>query len=231
MSEVFIIYAVIIVGMVIIASSMAKIQREKEQDQLLETKLAPQLGLTYLDKLDFLGLEKQGVRSLLMGRFKTTGLAQNVLAGSLKGLNILFFTYITPYPSRREQQKKHPTFIVSTSGFHSLPLFVIRPPELLDGLKETIGYQFIKIPAAPSLVVQIAKEQTETSSALAHVPPELWQLIETNQWTVVHDGQWFMVYAYNRPLSDLESHQKFITAGLDIFVHFLPESTELKVAS
>lgn len=61
------------------------------------------------------------------------------------------------------------------------------------------------------------------------MPPQIWQLIENNNWYLLHDGQHFMMYAYNRPLPvDLQSYQHFIDSALEIFVALLPDPTQLK---
>lgn len=124
MSQVIIIYAVIIVVVGFIALQMYFLQEEKENARLIETKFAPQLGLQYLGDLDFLELEKRKLGNLLQRRFQNSGKAKNSLAGSIQGINILFFTYHYSLSHRKNDFIQHPVLLIPTTSFNSLPPFL-----------------------------------------------------------------------------------------------------------
>jgi hypothetical protein len=234
---IFLIVAVLVIGAYL---------SNQEQAEIADTpqEIAQQLGLSYVGQWNWEQLQKRGLTEMLgtyvyyffndplnFFPFQPSQLQasfHDIFIGQIKGVEVLVFTYKSL--SRKNDlfslPHSHTIFALRPNPENNFPSFVIRPVQFLDKLKQTIGQKIHPIPAAPQLLLQ-----TYQPDYFAQVPPAVWQLIESNQWHVIHDKEqgWFMVYAFNHTVQmNRASYQTFIKVSLELYFGFLPNSNQLK---
>jgi hypothetical protein len=206
-------------------------RKEQEIARQLQEQVAPQLGATYVEnnyQID------PNLLELLKGRFGTRGEIKNWLRGEWQKVPYELFTYTYVVRSGKSSRTyNHTIMAVSTLEEPFLPKFLIRPPEFFDGLKKMIGYEFVELPTAFNLAIQVHQEGVDDQLVFQHLPAEVWQQIRQNSLTITNDGFWFIAYLYNDRLNpNLEIYQYFLQTTLEIYeaiLHHAPAGKSAKL--
>lgn len=204
-------------------------QKEQEITRQLQESVAPQLGATYVNQQNSYQIDSS-LRELLQGRFGIRGETRNWLRGEWQKTPYELFTYTYKVSTGKSSTTYYHTVLaVPTQAEPFLPKFLIRPPEFFDGLKKMIGYEFVELPAAVNLAIQVYQEGVDDQLVFQHIPTETWQEIRSRALTITNDGRWFIAYQYNRRLDPtLDAYQQFLTATLDIYTAFLNHAASHK---
>lgn len=208
-------------------------RKEQEIARQLQDQVAPQLGATYVDPQNSYPMDPN-LYELLKGRFGTRGEIKNWLRGEWQKVPYELFTYTYVVRSGKSSRTYHHTILaVSTLEETFFPKFLIRPPEFFDGLKKMIGYEFVELPSAGNLAIQVYQEGVDDHLVFQHLPSEVWQRIRQNSLTITNDGFWFIAYQYNDRLNpNLEVYQYFLQTSLEIYealLHHAPAGKSAKL--
>lgn len=197
---------------------------ENEITRKVKDEVTPSLGGKYVGDISAPHNVEAELLTLLTGRLGRFVQVKNIITGEFQGVNGQLLTYVCHITKNNRVHTLRQTMLaVKTTDKPDLPKFLIRPPELLDELKKVIGYEFVQIPAAESLAIQVYQEKVEDEAVFQHVPAEIWQKINQNKLTLTHDGQWFILYQYNHRLDPtLDAYQQFLNNALEIYNAFLP---------
>lgn len=207
---------------------IASYRKEQKIERQLKKIIAPRLKATYVGHLNSQQI-RPSLLPLLIARFGVKGEIKNLLKGKWQKIPYEIFTY-TYERSKGEPltREYHTVVAVPTWQEPLLPKFLIRPPEFLDGFKEMIGYEFVNVPAAENVAIQVYQKGVDNQIVFKNVPSEIWQEIGYNSLTLINDGTWFIAYQYNRRLDPM-LYLQFLTTTLDIYTTFLNYSTLSKI--
>lgn len=191
-------------------------RQEQEIARQLQEQVAPQLGATYVEnnyQID------PNLLELLKGRFGMRGKIKNWLRGEWQKVPYELFTYTYVVRSGKSSRRyNHTIMAISTLEEPFLPKFLIRPPELFDDFKKMIGYEFVELPNAFNLAIQVHQEGVDDQLVFQHIPTEIWRQISLHDLTITNDGLWCIAYQYNHHLNpSLEAYQQFLQTTLEIY--------------
>lgn len=193
-------------------------QEENEITRKLKEEVTPGLGGEYAGDKSYQQEIEPELLTLLTGRLGRLVQLINIIKGEFQGEKVKLFTYSCHIRQNNRTHTLRQTVIaIKTAAPHS-PKFLIRPPELMDELKKMVGYEFVQLPAAGNLAIQVHQEGVDDQLVFQHVPAATWQNIQQHSLIATHDGHWFIIYQYNHRLDPtLEAYQQFLKIAIEVY--------------
>lgn len=206
-------------------------QEENEITRKVKDEVTPGLGGKYVGDISAPHNVEAELLTLLTGRLGQFVQVKNIISGEFQGVNGQIFTYVCHMRQNNRVHTLRQTLLAVQTANPDAPKFLIRPPELLDDLKKMVGYEFVELPAAENLAIQVYHKGVDDQQVFQHIPAEIWQKIRQHSLTVTHDGRWFIAYQYNHRLDPtLDAYQQFLNITTEIYHAFLNHSTAGKSA-
>lgn len=183
---------------------------QQKRSWALEKQVAPALNFSF--EWWFGGDES--LRELCLACIPNAkkAIVKNFLTGRVEKVEVaLFDVYINLF-------KSFTILAIHTAGKSNLPLFFVRPPELMDDFKQSMGYRFVELPT-PYLVLQLFSNQPQNEQVFQAVDPKIWFTMSREGLIAAHNGQWFIVFWEGAEMVSYEqkAYEQFLQQGLTIF--------------
>lgn len=194
-----------------------------------QNEVMPDLGGTYVRNQNPKKISPD-LHPLLKWSTGKKGELKNVVTKQINGVEIFLFTYtyriVHSSPNRKtyySPQYYTVAAILTEPGL--LPEFFARQPNFIDGFQKSSGKNFLEIPAAHSLVVQVYGEDKHNPSVFKHVPEEVWTILRRHDMSCVHRGNCFLVYQFDALEDNAQTYQEFFERAETVYRHFLHSTT------
>jgi hypothetical protein len=194
-------------------------QEENEITRKVKEEVTPGLNAKYVGDKSYSNEIEPELLTLLTGRLGQLVQLKNIVSGEFYGVNGQIFTYVCHIRKNNRVHTLRQTLLaVKTNSISDSPKFLIRPPELMDELKKMVGYEFVQLPAAGNLAIQVHQEGVDDQLVFQNVPAETWQKMQEHSLTATHDGHWFIIYQYDHRLDPtLEAYQQFLKRAVEVY--------------
>jgi hypothetical protein len=202
---------------------------ERYLGQKFQNEVMPDLGGTYVRSQNPNKISPD-LHPLLKWSTGKKGELKNVVTKQINGVEIYLFTYtyrIVRNTTRRKTyySPEHYTVAAILTEPGHLPEFFIRQPNFIDGFQKSSGKNFLEIPAAHSLVVQVYGEDKHNPFVFKHVPEEAWTILRRYDMSCVHRGNCFLMYQFDALEDNAQTYQEFFERAETVYRHFLHSTT------
>lgn len=210
----------------IIYSRIRNYYREKHLAQKFQDEVMADLGGIYVRSQNPNQISHD-LASLLRWCIGEKGTLKNVVKKQIEGVEILLFTYTYSRRTGRgkNSHKKykiinHTVAAISTEP-GQLPEFFIRPEGVFDGFQKAMGKNYLELPAAHSLAVQVYGEDEHNPLVFKNIPEEAWTILRRYNLSTAHRGNWFLLYQYDDLEDNPQTYQQYFELAEKFYRYFL----------
>ena len=207
--------AIVISALVAIVLVILYLERKRSKEL---AALALTMGFTFNPEGD--DVLNQGLAPLRLFQWGHPGKPENVLRGSLGGLEVTLFDYSYTIGSGKGRRTFHQTACAFHLKDKSLPDFELRPENIFHKIGAVFGYQDIDFDNSPEFSKRYLLRTTSPDSVRVLFRSDSIQFFEREKgWSVEGGGSWFMVYQHNLRVKP-ENMRGFLETSYNILTKF-----------